>query len=497
LQDDSAYPTARRRVDLLITGPDRMPDRVASARRLRRHASFAHPRIAPLASHRIFLLPLLLTLSAAAPMSGGAQAFPAAPGLGARPAAAAADSLTVARVQGDPLAALGRRVAVRGTVLRTSRSNDGAGVRMRFLLADERGDTVAATDPAELPVVGAEVVVTGMVELDGSGLPVIVPDGEFLSVQVLHAPEVAIPSATEPVPANADASSGCGGVPLLSAARVRCTVSSASPATLLAGTLALLLPLVGVGVVLRRRRAPDTDAGIALIIDLPTQAPPRATEPAVMLPAAGERPPMPSPPVAPSRPEPDAPRPASPPSSAPTGPEPTLPARDIIQEILSPDYPVYDPEGEQDVETDERVDTRRIPAVRIAGMPMQTPALSAAMDEGVVQLLPGRLETLQGDDLDPEIRFFCVSTTQVPEITFGREPGPEYTHVRLASSRVNRIHARMRYQNRQWVIQNLSRVSPVLVNGTAISVSEQGVPLAQGDTIQIGDSVFRFHERSF
>ena len=50
----------------------------------------------------------------------------------------------------------------------------------------------------------------------------------------------------------------------------------------------------------------------------------------------------------------------------------------------------------------------------------------------------------------------------------------------------------------RWRLENLSATNPVVVNGKALAAdgSDAGsVPLGEGDRIEMGEVVFRFHEK--
>jgi FHA domain len=114
--------------------------------------------------------------------------------------------------------------------------------------------------------------------------------------------------------------------------------------------------------------------------------------------------------------------------------------------------------------------------------------------EGTLQLLPGRLEIIEGDDRGHDVRF-VRSRPGVPEITFGRNEGSPHRHVQLLSRTVSREHARMRFEGDRWSIVNLSRTNPVILNGEELPEAESSRVLNDGDRIEMGEIVFRFHSR--
>jgi len=89
-----------------------------------------------------------------------------------------------------------------------------------------------------------------------------------------------------------------------------------------------------------------------------------------------------------------------------------------------------------------------------------------------------------------EIRFVRVPGIDV--VTFGRHPGESDMHVRVDSPTVGRMHASMRYVNRRWLIRNLSRTNPVVLNGERLSVGSSEQELHDGDQVEIGEVTFRY-----
>jgi pSer/pThr/pTyr-binding forkhead associated (FHA) protein len=109
-----------------------------------------------------------------------------------------------------------------------------------------------------------------------------------------------------------------------------------------------------------------------------------------------------------------------------------------------------------------------------------------------LQVLPGRLEVLEGDDAR-EIRLFR-GWDDVPEVTIGRSAGSDHRHVQLRSLTVSRAHARLRFEGERWRILNLSDTNPTLVNGEVLEPRERR-QLAHGDRIELGAVALRFWER--
>lgn len=112
-----------------------------------------------------------------------------------------------------------------------------------------------------------------------------------------------------------------------------------------------------------------------------------------------------------------------------------------------------------------------------------------------VQILPGRLEIVAGEPPRDDLRFFGRLGEPV-RITVGREAGSPQRTITLHSPTVSRRHACMEFVDGRWQITNLSRTNPVLVNERMLA-RDGSVPclLAEGDRIELGEVVLRFHER--
>jgi hypothetical protein len=131
--------------------------------------------------------------------------------------------------------------------------------------------------------------------------------------------------------------------------------------------------------------------------------------------------------------------------------------------------------------------------------------------DGTLQFLPGRLEVIAGRDAGQEIRFVRTPGPDGTRVTFGRAEGAPYRHVQLREPTVSRAHARMTLEasaanpsraladgSGRWRLENLSATNPVVVNGRALAAdgTDAGsVPLGEGDRIEMGEVVFRFHEK--
>jgi hypothetical protein len=113
--------------------------------------------------------------------------------------------------------------------------------------------------------------------------------------------------------------------------------------------------------------------------------------------------------------------------------------------------------------------------------------------DGTLQILPGRLDIVEGDEAGQTIRF--VRTSPEVEISFGRTDGPAYRHIQLRAPTVSRKHALMRMQGTRWSIANLSRTNPVVVNGDELDAEGEARTLREGDRIEMGEIAFVFRER--
>ena len=113
--------------------------------------------------------------------------------------------------------------------------------------------------------------------------------------------------------------------------------------------------------------------------------------------------------------------------------------------------------------------------------------------EGTLQLLPGRLEVVGGEDRGQDIRFVRF-VGESPRITFGRKEGPPGRHIQLYAPTVSREHAEMRLDGNGWQIANLSQTNPLVVNGDELSHGDGARALEDGDRIEMGEVVFQFRE---
>jgi pSer/pThr/pTyr-binding forkhead associated (FHA) protein len=114
--------------------------------------------------------------------------------------------------------------------------------------------------------------------------------------------------------------------------------------------------------------------------------------------------------------------------------------------------------------------------------------------EEPVQILPGRLEVLAGETKYKEIRFLRIPG-EPAELILGREPGVSPQAFTLQSETVSRRHARFAYSNGRWAVTNLSRINPVVVNDERMVDTTVERPLADGDRVELGEVILRFHSR--
>jgi pSer/pThr/pTyr-binding forkhead associated (FHA) protein len=80
-------------------------------------------------------------------------------------------------------------------------------------------------------------------------------------------------------------------------------------------------------------------------------------------------------------------------------------------------------------------------------------------------------------------------------VILGREPGDSPQHVALDSSTVSRQHARLAFANGQWLVSNLSQTNPVVVNDQELSSRDGSRLLVDGDRLELGEVLLRFHAR--
>src|SRR5690606_1463218 len=113
---------------------------------------------------------------------------------------------------------------------------------------------------------------------------------------------------------------------------------------------------------------------------------------------------------------------------------------------------------------------------------------------GTLQMLPGRLVIIEGEETGREIRFVRLGANP-QHVTFGRNAGRPYEHVQLRAQTVSRLHAQLQYDDGRWYVENLSRTNPLVLNGRAVAAGAPPHPLAEGDVLEMGEVLCRFHER--
>jgi hypothetical protein len=164
---------------------------------------------------------------------------------------------------------------------------------------------------------------------------------------------------------------------------------------------------------------------------------------------------------------------------------------------LSPPRPAERPTGRQldDADTAVVSDTtaRTIPDTRPLDRADSAPAHDQPVHRATTQLLPGRLQPINPEVIEQEIRFLRARTPRETQVvTLGWNLGDLPEHVTLDHPSIQPLHARMIYQKSHWMIESLTDADPVEINGTLLLAG--GVPylLSSGDQIRIGKALFRF-----
>jgi hypothetical protein len=176
-------------------------------------------------------------------------------------------------------------------------------------------------------------------------------------------------------------------------------------------------------------------------------------------------------------------------------PVPVVAQEVVAQEVVAQPV-VYPPPSVRPpaVATPPRPPDREVPVVTVFDeppAPSETVRFVRSVDEPV-QLLPGRLEVLAGDARHHEIRFIRIPGEPI-QLILGREAGPSPQYVALDSSTVSRRHAHFAYIGGQWVVKNLSKTNPLVVNDDELTDGHRERPLADGDRLELGEVVLRFH----
>jgi hypothetical protein len=279
-----------------------------------------------------------------------------------------------------------------------------------------------------------------------------------------------------------------------------------------AAIIAIAVIAVAVNIVRRRRRAQMLEAPLPLIpfssgrSSLRTPPRPDGTLPPSRVPIDPTR--ATTPPSAPA-----LRTSASPSDSSPSGAPPSPYAPDA--RFATPR--AVDPTGSALTESAWPTDLAQGAAVDGASVRYWRPA------DGTLQFLPGRLEVVAGRDAGQEIRFVRTPGPDGTQVSFGRAEGAPYRHVQLREPTVSRAHARMVLEPSvpsagpgpageaaapgsgsngagplRWRLENLSATNPVVVNGRPLAADGGpacSVSLGEGDRIEMGEVVFRFHER--
>ena len=115
--------------------------------------------------------------------------------------------------------------------------------------------------------------------------------------------------------------------------------------------------------------------------------------------------------------------------------------------------------------------------------------------DGTLQFIPGRLEIVEGEDQQRHEIRFVKNSSGPTEMTFGRNAGEPYRHVQLHSQTVSRLHAKMSFENGVWTLTNLSETNPTVLNSTPLADPDGSRVLEEGDTIEMGEVIFRFRAK--
>ena len=92
------------------------------------------------------------------------------------------------------------------------------------------------------------------------------------------------------------------------------------------------------------------------------------------------------------------------------------------------------------------------------------------------------------------IRLFSLpNVSGATEITFGRKPGPPYSHIQIKKATVSGHQATIRLHTNRAELLNLSRTNPTQLNGNPVHSGP--VELSDGDGIDLGGVLLRFHAR--
>jgi hypothetical protein len=125
-----------------------------------------------------------------------------------------------------------------------------------------------------------------------------------------------------------------------------------------------------------------------------------------------------------------------------------------------------------------------------APAPRPDPA-SGPLERATIQLLPGRLVPLDPSVVQQEVRFLR-SGGRESVVTIGWDVGEPPGHVMLDHPSIQLRHARMRFRDGQWSLENLSERDPAELNGEPLGIGDEPRLLRSGDRIRLGQAVFRF-----
>jgi len=140
-------------------------------------------------------------------------------------------------------------------------------------------------------------------------------------------------------------------------------------------------------------------------------------------------------------------------------------------------------------ESDQAVDTA--PEEKREEREEETDRPKDPVERATSQFLPGRLEPVDPEVIQQEIRFLRTGPGE-HVVTLGWNIGDPPEHVTLNHSSIQPLHARMTYREGGWWMENLARNDPVVINSSVLRLEAPPRKLADGDRIRIGAVVFRF-----
>jgi len=131
---------------------------------------------------------------------------------------------------------------------------------------------------------------------------------------------------------------------------------------------------------------------------------------------------------------------------------------------------------------------------RAAPRPARSSGLADPADSGgPLQVLPGRLEIIDGPESGRMLLLAFPLATLPTEIALGRADAP-WPHLLLRAPGVSLRHAALRFQPPVWSIRSLVRQQPVLVNDAPLLPPAEHT-LRDRDHIRIGSVQLLFHAR--